>query len=81
MKSYSVIIIGTGPAGMSAANKLVNQGIKCLLLDEQIAAGGQIYRAIDRNLKHEPQRVDLLSQGKQAHRRFNCQSTKRVLGH
>ncbi|MFT5707278.1 MAG: thioredoxin reductase [Oceanospirillaceae bacterium] len=62
MKSYSVIIIGTGPAGMSAANKLVNQGIKCLLLDEQIAAGGQIYRAIDRNLKHEPQRVDLLGE-------------------
>src|SRR5690625_4534358 len=41
-----VIIIGAGPAGLAAAKKCAEHGLKCLLLDEQKSKGGQIYRAI-----------------------------------
>ena len=40
-----VAIIGSGPAGMAAASALAELGIICTILDEQPAAGGQIYRA------------------------------------
>lgn len=43
-----VAIIGAGPAGLSAAKSAIESGLNVTLLDEQPAAGGQIYRAIDR---------------------------------
>ncbi|HSF93407.1 MAG TPA: NAD(P)/FAD-dependent oxidoreductase [Thermohalobaculum sp.] len=39
-------IIGAGPAGMAAANLAAEGGARVVLLDEQAAPGGQIYRAI-----------------------------------
>lgn len=60
MKSFPVVIIGSGPAGMAAAGSLLKQGFRCLLLDEQNAPGGQIYRAIDHNIKQQPDRISLL---------------------
>jgi NADPH-dependent 2,4-dienoyl-CoA reductase/sulfur reductase-like enzyme len=39
-------VIGAGPAGMAAAAQAARLGLATLLLDEQPAAGGQIYRAI-----------------------------------
>jgi len=41
-----VAIIGAGPAGLAAAGALGAAGVGVLLLDEQPAPGGQIYRGI-----------------------------------
>ena len=43
-----VIIVGAGPAGLSAATRAANFGLDVLVLDEQPAPGGQIYRNIER---------------------------------
>ena len=45
--SIDIIIIGAGPAGMSAAITATESGAKVLLLDDQPTPGGQIYRAIE----------------------------------
>lgn len=44
--SYDLVVIGAGPAGMAAAVAGQRQGLRTLLLDEQPAVGGQIYRGI-----------------------------------
>jgi thioredoxin reductase len=46
--SVDVIVVGAGPAGMSAATRAARAGLSVVLLDEQDAVGGQIYRAIGR---------------------------------
>lgn len=45
-KSYPLVIIGAGPAGLSAAITAAALGIDVVVLDEQPSPGGQIYRAI-----------------------------------
>lgn len=44
--TYDLIIIGAGPAGMSAAITAASLGLRTLLLDEQAHLGGQIYRNV-----------------------------------
>lgn len=44
MHSYQVVVIGAGPAGLSAAEAAAAQGCSVLLLDAQPAAGGQVWR-------------------------------------
>ncbi|ABE46285.1 NAD(P)/FAD-dependent oxidoreductase [Polaromonas sp. JS666] len=44
--THDLVIIGAGPAGMSAALTAASLGMKTLLLDEQLRPGGQIYRNI-----------------------------------
>lgn len=46
-KNYDLIVIGGGPAGMSAATAAAKHGLHTALIDEQPTAGGQIYRAVD----------------------------------
>ncbi|MEM7197359.1 MAG: FAD-dependent oxidoreductase, partial [Pseudomonadota bacterium] len=46
-KSYDLCIIGAGPAGMEAALCAQDFGISVLVLDENMQAGGQIYRQAD----------------------------------
>lgn len=41
-----LIVIGAGPAGMAAAKEASGRGVKVILLDEQPAAGGQIFRNV-----------------------------------
>jgi len=46
--TYDVIVIGAGPAGLTAATQAAQSGLRVALLDEQPNAGGQIYRDVDR---------------------------------
>jgi NADPH-dependent 2,4-dienoyl-CoA reductase/sulfur reductase-like enzyme len=46
-KSYQLLVIGAGPAGMAAAQTAASHGIDVALVDEQAQAGGQIYRNVD----------------------------------
>lgn len=47
---WDAIVIGAGPAGMTAATALSEGGARTLVVDEQPAPGGQIYRAVERNM-------------------------------
>lgn len=47
MTYYDVAVIGAGPAGMSAAIESTRAGLSTILLDEQTAPGGQIYRSVE----------------------------------
>ncbi|MDP3886227.1 FAD-dependent oxidoreductase [Hydrogenophaga sp.] len=44
--THDLLVIGAGPAGMSAALTAASHGLKTLVLDEQFRPGGQIYRNI-----------------------------------
>jgi thioredoxin reductase/bacterioferritin-associated ferredoxin len=41
-----LLVIGAGPAGLAAATTAAGLGLHTVLIDEQSAAGGQIYRAV-----------------------------------
>ena len=45
---HDLIVIGAGPAGMAAARMAADKGLSVTVLDEQIRAGGQIYRDVER---------------------------------
>ncbi|MEK9974446.1 MAG: FAD-dependent oxidoreductase, partial [Deltaproteobacteria bacterium] len=47
LPQYDYVIIGAGPAGMAAAVEARQHGLNVLVLDEQPAVGGQIYRNIE----------------------------------
>ncbi|TFW10481.1 FAD-dependent oxidoreductase, partial [Oxalobacteraceae bacterium OM1] len=76
-----VVVIGAGPAGMSAATVAARHGLKVVLLDEQAAPGGQIYRAITRAT---PERLDVLgpdyAAGKAIADRFLQSGARHVTG-
>lgn len=46
MQTCELLVIGAGPAGLAAAAAAAALGVDTLLLDEQPAPGGQIYRSI-----------------------------------
>lgn len=48
---YDTIVVGSGPAGMAGAIAAAGSGLSVLLVDEQKAPGGQIWRAVERNAK------------------------------
>jgi NADPH-dependent 2,4-dienoyl-CoA reductase/sulfur reductase-like enzyme len=51
---YALAVIGAGPAGLAAATTSSELGIDTVLLDEQHAPGGQIYRAITETTVRAP---------------------------
>jgi NADPH-dependent 2,4-dienoyl-CoA reductase/sulfur reductase-like enzyme len=44
--AYDLVIIGAGPAGMAAAIEAQGAGLSVLVLDENGAPGGQVWRAV-----------------------------------
>jgi thioredoxin reductase/bacterioferritin-associated ferredoxin len=52
---YQLVIIGGGPAGLSAAIAAAGQGVEVALLDDQKQPGGQIYRAMESIPEHRAQ--------------------------
>ncbi len=42
-----VLVVGAGPAGLAAATEAASLGLAVVLVDENPAPGGQIYRAVD----------------------------------
>ena len=45
--THDVVVIGAGPAGMTAAALAAEHGANVLMLDDQAGPGGQIYRSIE----------------------------------
>jgi NADPH-dependent 2,4-dienoyl-CoA reductase/sulfur reductase-like enzyme/bacterioferritin-associated ferredoxin len=56
-----VIVIGAGPAGMTAAIDLSTAGKKVIVLDMQAAPGGQVFRSLGANLDARPTTDDLMA--------------------
>jgi NADPH-dependent 2,4-dienoyl-CoA reductase/sulfur reductase-like enzyme len=50
-KQMPVVIVGGGPAGLSAAIAAARAGARVLVIDENLLAGGQIYRQLPRDFK------------------------------
>jgi hypothetical protein len=46
METRDVVVLGAGPAGLAAATLAAQAGASTLLVDENPAPGGQIYRAV-----------------------------------
>ena len=46
---YDIVIIGAGPAGLAAAIEASRHDLSTLVLDDQPAPGGQVYRNITQN--------------------------------
>ena len=47
-RRFDLLILGAGPAGMSAAIRARKAGLSVLVVDDQPAAGGQIWRAVEK---------------------------------
>lgn len=56
-----IIVIGCGPAGMTAAVTLSDAGCSVIVLDMSDAPGGQIYRALETNARDRGRAGTLLS--------------------
>jgi thioredoxin reductase/bacterioferritin-associated ferredoxin len=52
--THDLIIIGAGPAGASAAIEAARLGLRTLVVDEQVEAGGQVWRAPSAALANLP---------------------------
>ncbi|NWA09197.1 NAD(P)/FAD-dependent oxidoreductase [Pseudomonas gingeri] len=53
----AVVIVGAGPAGIRAAQTLVEHGLRPVLLDESARGGGQIYRRQPENFRRSSQQL------------------------
>jgi NADPH-dependent 2,4-dienoyl-CoA reductase/sulfur reductase-like enzyme len=61
-KQHDVAVIGGGPAGLAAATAAAGHGLDTVLLDEQPALGGQIYRNIEAVAEGDPSLLGLLGE-------------------
>ncbi len=61
MSRHPVVIVGAGPAGLSAAIAMSVTGLKPLVIDENPQIGGQIYRQPPNKFRNEPAPAQLAS--------------------
>jgi len=54
MAARTVVIVGAGPAGTRAAERLVAAGLRPVVVDEAAASGGQIYRRQPPHFRRPP---------------------------
>lgn len=54
-ENFDIIVVGAGPAGMSAAVECAAHGASVCVLDEQLRAGGQIYRNVENTSQTQAQ--------------------------
>jgi len=73
MKKFDVVVVGLGPAGMTATVELAERGLKVAVFDENPRPGGQVYRQSPYEFKRTDGReLDLKNQsGSQLIERFN----------
>ncbi|MEX0693185.1 MAG: FAD-dependent oxidoreductase, partial [Rhodospirillales bacterium] len=62
MTTFDIAIIGAGPAGMAAAHEAKSLGLSAVIIDEQDAPGGQIYRDVERVVSERPQDIKVLGE-------------------
>jgi D-hydroxyproline dehydrogenase subunit alpha len=56
MRKIDVLVVGAGPAGITAGTAAAESGLRTVVLDDNPTAGGQIWRGDLHNKKHEDQR-------------------------
>ena len=73
MAEQEIVIVGAGPAGMRAAETLVQAGLRPMVVDEAPASGGQIYRRPPAGFVRGPKRLYGTEAGKAValHRSFD----------
>lgn len=59
-QTLDVIVVGAGPAGLATATATSRIGLSTLLIDEQSAPGGQIYRNIEAVRQRRPGDLDVI---------------------
>ena len=59
MKRYDLIVIGAGPAGLSAATEAAKHGLHPLVLDENEKPGGQLFKQIHKFFGTKQKSADL----------------------
>jgi len=57
MAEHRVIVVGAGPAGVRAAQALVEAGVRPIVIDEGRRAGGQIYRRQPDNFRRSHEQL------------------------
>ncbi|AZF47542.1 MULTISPECIES: NAD(P)/FAD-dependent oxidoreductase [unclassified Pseudomonas] len=59
-----IVIVGAGPAGITAARTLLDHGIKPCLIDESLRGGGQVYRRQPMNFQRSAKQLYGFEAGK-----------------
>jgi len=75
---FDVLVIGGGPAGLSAATRVVERGKQVAIVDDNLTLGGQIWRGSPRG---NPGLVDRFEPLRQSMSKFVVLSGTRVFDH